>query len=94
MLSEKRKELTEKIAYKNWQLRSNEKDEQGDDNPLFGHGSEETDIINATKIITAFEDEFNNDSNIQDYLDLFGDILENYFNKDYLYTYVQRNTNC
>ena len=76
-----------------WQMRSKEKDECGEDNPLFGYGSKETDYLYANKVVSAFENEYRGD--VQNYLDLFGDILENYFTKDYLSTYdVYRNTNC
>ena len=80
MLDEnQRKELVEKIAYKNWQIRTKE----DEDNPLLGYGSKETDYIIAEKVVSTFEDDYHND--VQDYLDLYGDILENYFTKDYLY---------
>ena len=85
MLNEsQRKELTEKIAYKNWEIRTKE----DEDNPLLGYGSKETDYIMAKKIVSVFEDDFPENDNIQDYLDLFGDILKNYFTKDYLSIYV------
>ena len=80
-----RKELTEKIAYKNWEIRTKE----DEDNPLLGYGSKETDYIMAVKIVSAFEDDFDDSDNIQDYLDLFGDIIKNYFTKDYLSIYVR-----
>lgn len=87
---EKRKELAGKIAYKNWQLRARPVDEQGEDNPLFGYGSEETDYNKAVKIVAIFEGEVQEDrENIQDYIDLFSDILEIYYEKDYISTYVQ-----
>ena len=85
MLNEsQRKELTEKIAYKNWEIRTKE----DEDNPLLGYGSKETDYIMAKKVVSVFEDDFPENDNIQDYLDLFGDILKNYFTKDYLSIYV------
>ena len=88
-------ELIEKIAYKNWQIRTREKDERDEDNPLFGYGCAETDFIKAEKIVLTFEKEIEYDKDdVQDYLDLFGDILENYFTKDYLSTYVYSDTNC
>ena len=84
MLNEiQRKELTEKIAYKNWQIRTKE----DEDNPLLGYGSKETDYTMAVKIVSAFEED--KKDNIEDYFDLYGDILKNYFTKDYLSTYVQ-----
>ena len=92
MLNEsQRKELIEKIAYKNWQIRTKE----DEDNPLLGYGSKETDYIMAVKVVDTFEDNVLKKDNIEDYLDLYGDILENYFAKDYLSIYydVYRNTN-
>jgi len=55
---------------------------------LLGYGSKETDYIMAKKVVSVFEDDFPENDNIQDYLDLFGDILKNYFTKDYLSIYV------
>ena len=89
MLDENRKKLIEEIAYKNWQIRTREKDERGEDNPLCGYGCKETDFMKAGKIVSIFEEDVEYDKDdVQDYLDLFGDILENYFTKDYLSTYV------
>ena len=96
MLDEsKRKELTEKIAYKIWQIRTKPDEDEDNFNPLLGSGSADTDFITATKIISVFENNIRtNKEDIQDYLDLFQDILENYFNKDYLLNYVYTNPNC
>jgi len=85
--SKRRELLIEKIAYKNWELRTIQKDE--DENPLIGYGSPETDYSKAVKIVSAFEDGNEDKETIKDYLDLYQDILENYFTKDYLSTYVQ-----
>jgi hypothetical protein len=85
MYEHQRKELIEKIAYKIWQIRT----QNEEDNPLLGYGSKDTDYSTAKKIVSIFQGDILEDAeNIKDHLSLFQDILENYFTKDYLSTYV------